>query len=244
MSAAAPLPPLQPRSRSWHWPLALSLTVAGVLAFYLRQVEEQVLEDASIVADGAARPVQVAEVDRALEAMSLVTVILETKVTASAGDESWRGDVHASVTVPVRLLFGTDLSRAHVDVQNLSPITRTYRVTCPTPERLATELFTGREAAEVQLGWLRFRTRAGEYYLGQARTRLTEAASSMRLNDDDARRVREQTRERVLALVRLVLGDDEARRASVEVVFSDDDPGDGPRAASAGEPGAGAGAQP
>lgn len=216
----------------------MASAVAIALALVLRNAEDEVLEDAAVLAAGAAQPVQVANVDRALEAMSLVTVILETKVTASASDESWRGNVSATVTVPVRLMFGTDLAKARVDVQNLSPITRTYRVTCPTPERLATELFTGRETADVQLGWMRFRTRAGEYYLGQARTRLTEAAASMRLSADDARRVRAHTRERVLALVRLVLGDDEARRASIEVVFSDEAADEGPRAASASEPGA------
>ncbi len=42
--------------------------------------------------------------------LRLVTVEIDTSVSATAGDESWRGDVTAKLTAPVRLYYGTDLS--------------------------------------------------------------------------------------------------------------------------------------
>lgn len=59
----------------------------------------------------------------------------------------------------------------------------------------------------MQTGWLRFRTRAGEYYLGQARKGLGEAARTMVLLPGDMRKVEEATREQVQQLVQMLVGE-------------------------------------
>lgn len=192
---------------------------------YLREAEDRVRRDAGAVAAGAGAVPQVAEIDRALDAMSLVTVILETRVTSAARDESWRGDVDARVIVPVRLFFGTDLASARVTVADLGPVSRVYTIHAPPPQRLATELITGGEQTSVSLGWLRYRTRAGEYYLGQARKALSEQAAALVLDEDQSAQVRTSTRQRVESLVRLVLGPADADCARVNVVFDDETTG-------------------
>ncbi len=235
--AARPPAPAPRRFRHAAWPLLCALGVAAVMILVLKGAEDRVKRDAGAAAAGAGVIPQVADVDRALEAMSLITVILETKVTSAAHDESWRGDVEARVTVPVRLMFGTDLAQAHVEVSTLGPLARTYTIHAPQPRRLATELLTSSEQASVSLGWLRYRTRAGEFYLGQARKALSDQAAAMILSDDESARVREETRRRLEALVRLVLGSEEGARARVSIVFADEDAPAGeapaPREASA-----------
>lgn len=164
------------------------------------------------------------EVRQRLQAMQLVTIVIDTKVTSSKVDESWRGDVRASVTTPVRLLFGTDLKDAAVSSLDLGPLVRGYSVTLPVPRRLGTELATSQEEKDVSVGWLRFRTRAGEYVLGEARRGLSDAADRLELSREEQREVREQTRLRVQELVRLIAGsggqsDDRLR---IRVTFNDE----------------------
>lgn len=221
-SPASPPNPPPARSHGRRWAVACALLVGGLVFIAGKSLEDAVIREAAVLAHGAARRPQVAEIDRALEAMSLITVILESRVTSTVKDESWRGNVDAMVTVPVRLFFGTDLDRARVSVTELSPLARTYRITVPPPRRLATELITDRESANVDLGWLRFRTRAGEYFLGQARRQLSEAAAAMTIDESQALRVRDETRTRLVRLVTLVLGEQEAARAQVRVDFDDD----------------------
>ncbi len=82
---------------------------------------------------GATPPKDVGEVSRALASMKLVTVEVETKVKVRRGEESWRGDVSAEVEAPVKLLFGTDLSRMKVSGAAWSPVTGAYVVRVPRP---------------------------------------------------------------------------------------------------------------
>lgn len=178
---------------------------------------------------GATPPKDVGEVSRALASMKLVTVEVETKVKVRRGEESWRGDVLAEVEAPVKLLFGTDLSRMKVSGAAWSPVTGAYVVRVPRPERIGTEVYGEMEKTDVQTGWARMRSRAGEYYLGQARRDVSKAAREMTLRAEDARRVEDSTRERVAAMVRSIVGE----RIDVVVVLEDDA---GPaRAAADGE---------
>jgi hypothetical protein len=161
-------------------------------------------------------PRPLADVAKAVRAMKLVTVEIETAVTTKVQDESWRGDITATVTAPARLLYGTDLSHLEVSSLGLSPLTGAYVVRIPRPSRISTEIWADREATEVTTGWLRLRSRAGEYYLGLARKALSERARSMRLTDADAEKVAATTKEQVEALVRQLVGKD----ARVVVAYS------------------------
>jgi hypothetical protein len=202
------------------WLLACAGIVFGATWLYLRSVERRALECAPIrdQIDRAGRLRPTADVARAVKAMKLVTIEIDTAATAERDHESWRGDVSASVTAPVRLLFGTDLSRMEADAVSASPLTRHYVVRIPPPERIATEVDTGQEDATVKVGWARLRTRAGEYWLGQARRALYEEARRLMLPPDQAAAVRHETREQVAAMVRGLVGPG----APVTVLFADE----------------------
>lgn len=206
-------------SRQTLWLVICAAAVFGVTAAYLRSLERRALECRGIrdQLDEAGRLRPAADVARAVKAMKLVTVEIDTSATAHRDHESWRGDVSASVKAPVRLLFGTDLSRMQTDSVALSPLTRTYIVRIPPPQRVATEVDTGAEEAEVQVGWARLRTRAGEYWLGQARRGLTDEARRLMLTPEMAEDVRRRTLEQVEALVQRTVGP----AARVNVMFDE-----------------------
>lgn len=197
------------------------MTAAGaVLLFVALALQQRIMEDAvrrRVSVDegvsGAPRPM--AEVARAIRAMKLVTVEIETSVTTTVQDESWRGDITATVTAPAKLSYGTDLSTMEVQSLGFSLVTRSYVVQIPRPTRLATEVWAEKEQMEVTTGWLRFRSRAGEYYLGLARKALTERARQMRLSETDAEKVASTTKEQVASLVKGIVGSE----ARVDVVF-------------------------
>lgn len=196
--------------------LLIPLCAAGLfaaLAGYLRVTQAIAVRES--VAEGlAARPVT--EVARAVRAMDLLTVRLDTTVLASSGNDTWRGAVMATVRAPVSFFYGTDLGAARIEAMDLGPMLGGYRVIAPMPRRVAIEVRGERERAEVQTGWLRLRSRGGEYHLGLARKGLAEEARRMRLSEEDQALVVEQTRRRLIELVRAIAG--ERARVSVEFV--------------------------
>lgn len=198
--------------------IVMAVALFASLAWYLRELEARAVGghglDDQFTGAGELRPL--AEVARLLRQCKLVTVEINTKVLSGSTHESWRGDVEANVEVPVRLLYGTDLSALSMDALAFSPVARAYLVRIPPPERIATEVVGSDEDIAVRLGWLRSRSLSGEYHLGLARRGLYERAREMTLSHDDAQMVRETTREEVAALVKRLVGE----RAAVEVVFS------------------------
>lgn len=197
---------------------ALFVGLAAVLRSQQRAVTDPALLAAHLDASGNLRPS--AQVAGAVRAMKLVTVSIDTTVAATKTDSSWRGDVEATVRAPARLLYGSDLSRLSDESVRVGPLGSSYIVRIPRPERIATEVFAERDQPDVRTGWLRLRSRAGEYYLGQARRSLHEQARELVLAPDDARMVEEATREQVRALVRAIVGPD----ASVAVLFEGESP--------------------
>jgi hypothetical protein len=149
--------------------------------------------------------------------MQLVTVTLDSQVRVTARDESWRGNIDASIDVPVRLYFGTDFTNATIESVRLGPVVNAVIVRVPAPQRIATETFPEMERASVDTGWLRFRAIGGEQALGLARRSLGEEARRMVLRAEDQELVRDQTRERVIELVKAIAGE----HATVRVDFDD-----------------------
>lgn len=206
--AASASPIKKPRGVRWFG----VVTGVGALGMFLALVQQQrameavvrrrVLVDEAV----AAPPRPLAEVAKAVRAMKLVTVEIETAVTATVGDESWRGDIHATVSAPAKLLYGTDLGEMGVEAVGFSPVSRSYVVRIPRPSRIATEVWAEQESWEVTTGWMRLRSRAGEFYLGLARKSLTERARNLRLAEDDAEKVSRVTKEQVAALVKELVG--------------------------------------
>lgn len=210
--------PAKRRRVPWAALLIAAALFAG-LAAYMRSLERGVVRDArindAIGPGGKLRPI--AEVAQAIRSMKLVTVEVATKVTSESSSDSWRGAVNAKVEAPVRLLYGTDLSRLKASGVAFSALEGVLLVRIPTPERIATEVCTDSEQVDVTVGWMRFRSRAGEYFLGLARHDLSERAREMTLAPQDAEFVRKTTREQVESLVKKIVGD----KTRVIVQFDD-----------------------
>jgi hypothetical protein len=181
---------------------------------YLRHAQSAAIAFAQTTAAGdaksedqpATRPV--AEVAKLLRNLKLITVEVRTRVESSRVDESWRGDVKASVAAPARLLYGCDLSEvvdnATGSEAGLRPnlLSRGYTLRVPRPVRLAAEVDGTGEDASVEVGWGRFRDLAGEYQLGLARTGLYRQARTLTLTPAQQREVEQTTREQLVSLVR------------------------------------------
>lgn len=206
----------------WLWAL-LFLGLAIPLAIVARTVEtalasaavEQARAEqaAELARDGPARldgPI-IAQIERAFEVMQLVTVIIEASVTAVSEDQSWRGDVRATVRARARLLYGVDLTTATISRDQIGPV-QVFAVSVAGPARLAAELAEVQSSAAdspdggVAIGWMRFRTLAGEYHLSEARRLLPAAVQRLTLDAADSQKVRQQSAERVGELVRLIAG--------------------------------------
>lgn len=200
----------------------LAAVVFVALALFMRGMERQVISrarvDEQLTAAGKARPL--AEVARAIQQMKLVTVEVDSQVEALTAHESWRGDVAAKVNAPVKLLYGADLSRMTVGAITLSPVSGGLLIKIPRPERIATEVCGDSESIDVTLGWLRLRSRAGEYYIGLARHDLYQRARELTLSPADAAFVRKTTREQTEAMVKKIVGG----RTPVAVVYEDGEP--------------------
>jgi hypothetical protein len=213
------------RAGGWRFIAALAGLAAVLfvsLAAYLRGLEARARSGASVSEQltSAGQPRPLAEVARAVQELKLVTVEVDSRVIARTTSESWRGDTGAKVEAPVKLLYGTDLTKMSVHSMSLSPADGGLLVRIPRPERISTEVCGDAESVEVTVGWLRFRSRAGEYYLGLARRDLYRRARELTLSPADARFVRETTRKQTEALVKKVVGDGRP----VAVVYEDGGP--------------------
>lgn len=203
------MPPAH-RSNGPLVPFLAAAALFGGLGWWSWRVQESQLAAtrAAVEINELGPPRPVADVASAVETTKLVSVEIDTKVTVERGEASWRGDVRAAIEVPVRLSYGVDLSRMRADRLAWSPASRAYVVTVPPPTRIATEIFPERKEPDVEVGWLRLRSQAGEYFLSQARRDAAAAAAALELRPEDAKRVEDATRERLAALVRSIAGPD------------------------------------
>lgn len=156
-----------------------------------------------------------------VRAMNLVTSEIRTSVTAESSDSNLMGDVKATVTAPVRLLYATDLSKLDAGAVSFSPIHALYLIRIPPPRAIAAEVLTQFEDAKVETGLFRSRAKDGEYHLGLARRDLQLRAQALTPDHDQLASIRDGARDQVQALVRKIVGD----RASVVVRFRDEPEG-------------------
>lgn len=195
---------------------------AGVLSWYLRRIEDRVVAQAWVDERSEEAPRPIAEVASAIRRLQLVTVEINSVVEVESSDDSWRGGAKAKVRVPVKLLYGTDLSQMKIDAVSFSPLTGAYVVRVPRPIRIATEVFGTSEETEVQVGWARLRSRAGEFHLGQARKHVSDQARRMVLSPEDARKVADATKEQVGKVIASIVGATGAQ-ALVDVRIDEDE---------------------
>lgn len=212
--------------RFWFGLVLIAGAVFGASSVLMRREERRALDTLRTLDLNRQAQRPVAEVASALRSLKLITVEIDTSVTVEKTDFSWRGDVSAKVTVPVRISFGTDLSSMSVTSISHSTLlgagpqggpSSGYVVRVPRPTRIATEVFSEQEKAEVEAGGLRLRSRAGEYYLGLARKDAGPAARELVLLPQDAARVEDVTKEQVETLIRTITGE----ATPVRVIFEE-----------------------
>jgi hypothetical protein len=189
--------------------LLLGGAIFGGLTYYLHVQQGQVLSTSRVETEldenGKLRPL--AEVVETTRALKLVTVIVDSKVRTKVRDERWRGTASAEVEAPVRYVYGVDLAGLDPGAIRMGNILGLYEITIPRPTRIATEVDGSRPVEEVvEVTGTRFRSQAGEFYLGLARKEIYDQARKNNLPPETMDEIYTQTREQVEALVRRFIG--------------------------------------
>ena len=217
-----PCPP--PESRAVRPALAsifLGAAIFAGLAWLLRSQQDDLLSTSTTVAaqlDDAGKLRPLAEVIETTRALKLVTVTIDSRVRTQVRDEQWRGTASAVVEAPVRYVYGVDLSGLEPGAFRAGKLLGIYEISIPRPERIATEVDSSHPVEEVvEVTGTRFRSRAGEYYLGLARKELYEQARKNALPKETMDDIQNKTREQVESLVRRFVGPS----ADVRVRFVD-----------------------
>jgi hypothetical protein len=190
------------------------------LAYLLHSQQAAVVStsrlETQLDADGKLRPL--AEVIETTRALKLVTVIVNSRVRTKVRDERWRGTASAQVEAPVRYVYGVDLAGLDPGAIRMGNILGLYEITIPHPTRIAVEVDGSHTLEEiVEVTGARFRSQAGEYYLGLARKEIYEQARKNSLPPEKMEEINTQTREQVEALVRRFVGPS----AEVRVKYKD-----------------------
>lgn len=191
--------------------LVVPVIATGLVFWTLRQQEQQLVStqgvDNQLGEEGNLRPV--GEIAEFLEEMKLITVRIRSKVVSEERHKNWRGAAGARVTAPADFFYGVDLKHlGNGAVQPSLKNPRHLKITVPAPRLQAVEVFARDEEIAVQTSGLRFRTRAGEYYLGLARRKLHERARRRALLPEQMERVMATTRRQIRKLAETFAGDD------------------------------------
>ena len=151
-------------------------------------------------------PPPTAQVLSATRELKLLTISIESAVTSTKTDESWRGTASATLKVPVKYHFGVDLSK--IDDRNLSynPLTQIQTLSIPPPALLAIEIDGGHPITErIDVTGLRFKKLSGAEQLNLAQKSLYESARKQTLPQKDLDQIRLASRRQIeTALARAV----------------------------------------
>jgi hypothetical protein len=195
--------------RSWRGTFLLGGILFAGLAWFLYSQQEQVVStnrlETQLDDEGKLRPL--AEVIETTRALKLVTIIVNSRVRTKVRDERWRGTASAEVEAPVRYVYGVDLAGLDPGAVRMGNILGIYEITIPHPTRIATEVDGSNPVEEVvEVSGARFRSQAGEFYLGLARKELYEQARKNSLPPETMEEINTKTREQVEALVHRFVG--------------------------------------
>jgi hypothetical protein len=208
MEEAAPLAEPRP-GRSGLTAFLLGGALFAGLALLLKSQQAEILSTTQVAAglDGEGKLRPLAEVVETTRALKLVTLTIDTRVRTKVRDERWRGTASAVVEAPVRYVYGVDLAGLDPDAIRLGKILGIYEITIPHPARIATEVDGSHPVEEVvEVSGTRFKSRAGEYYLGLARKELYDEARKSTLPGEVLEEIDTKTREQVETLVRRFVG--------------------------------------
>jgi len=147
--------------------------------------------------------------------LKIITSVINTRLIVRKSDESWRGDAAATIEVPVRLHYGVDMQSLPADAIRIGPDGVSYVVQLPKPRRISVEVLPEVGEPQLQVGWGRWKSWAGEQMLAEARKQALLESQRFIPGADDMARVRQQTAEQIEALVKHIAGE----RAKVRVEF-------------------------
>jgi hypothetical protein len=200
---------------------ALFVLVATPVALILQRQHTQVAPFTDIESEldrnGRIRPV--AQVLQLVRELKLITASARSSVETTVTDARWRGTASATVEAPVKYSYGVDLSPLPDESVKFNPISRTYSVTVPPPQRIAVEVDTSHPVQEViRVSGTRFKTLAGRDQLVLALKALTDEANRQSLPADQIAQIRETTRGQIASLVLKILGNEHP----IRVRFNDE----------------------
>jgi hypothetical protein len=223
MTEATTATPRAPARRGLHLLVycALFVLVAAPVAFVVHRQHAQVAPFTDIESEldrnGRIRPV--AQVLQLVRELKLITASARSTVETTVTDARWRGTASATVEAPVKYSYGVDLSSLPDESVKFNPISRSYSVTVPPPQRIAVEVDTGRPVQEViRVSGTRFKKLAGRDQLVLALKALTDEAQRQSLPADQIAQIRETTRGQIGNLVLKVLGNEHP----IRVRFNDE----------------------
>jgi hypothetical protein len=148
-----------------------------------------------------------AQVLRATRELKLLTISIESTVTATKLDDSWRGTASATVQAPVKYHFGVDLSK--IDDRNLSynPLTQIQTLTILPPALIAIEVDGSHPITErIDVTGLRFKKLSGADQLNLAQKALYESARKQTLPKPELDKIRLATRDQIERSLAPILG--------------------------------------
>lgn len=151
--------------------------------------------------------------------LKIITSVINTRLIVRESDENWRGEAAATIEVPVRLHYGVDLQSLPPDAVRIGPDGVSYILQLPKPRRLSVEVLPEVGEPQMNVGWGRWKSWAGEQMLAEARKKALTESQKFIPGADDMIRVRQQTAEQMEALVKRIAG--EHAKVRVEFVATD-----------------------
>lgn len=183
-----------------HAILAIACCVGAALL--IGTLELQRHQSSPPIAPAATKPSALNVAD-AVRSLKLVTWEFETTISAEAVSDKWYGDAVASVRAPVRYQYGVDLARLRREDVLFG--TDGYVFIVPPPERIAVEVDVAKLEQSLKVSGARWRSQ-NQSQLDAARTKLASVARQTELSPDDAKRLRDVSREQLEKHLANVLG--------------------------------------
>jgi hypothetical protein len=191
--------------RRIDWIALLIVAIAVAMPFVVARLT--IPTPAAVKTINETPPPPTAQVLSATRELKILTVSIDSTVTTTKIDESWRGTASATIKVPVKYHFGVDL--AQVDDRNLSynPLTQTQTLSLPAPSLVAIEVDGSHPIVErIDVSGLRFKKLSGAEQLNLAQKSLYEAARKQTLPQKDLDQIRLATRTQIESSLARIVG--------------------------------------
>jgi hypothetical protein len=193
----------RPRRFDWIALLIVAIALAMPLLVYRLAIPTPAAPQASPLPPAP----PTAQVLRATRELKLLTISIDSTVTATRLDDSWRGTAKATVKAPVKYHFGVDLSKIGDRCLSYNPLTQIQTLTIPPPSLIAIEVDGSHPIAEkIDVSGLRFKKLSGAEQLNLAQKSLYDAARKQTLAQKDLDQIRLATRTQIESSLARIVG--------------------------------------